>query len=144
LPEHAIRLLEDERLLMVFPEGARGTAKLFKERYSLVRFGTGFLRLALETRTPIIPVACLGAGAAIPTVTNLYGLGRLMGVPYIPLTPYLLPTPLPVQIELRFAPALHFEGIGNEDDTFMNAKVDEVKERILELISEGRRERDSA
>ncbi|HEY6558364.1 MAG TPA: lysophospholipid acyltransferase family protein [Polyangiaceae bacterium] len=144
LPEHAIRLLEDERLLMVFPEGARGTAKLFKERYSLVRFGTGFVRLALETRAPIIPVACLGAGAAIPTVTNLYGLGRLMGVPYIPLTPYLLPTPLPVQIELRFAPALHFEGSGNEDDTFINARVDEVKERILELISEGRRERDSA
>ncbi len=144
LPEHAIRLLEDERLLMVFPEGARGTAKLFKDRYSLVRFGTGFLRLALETRTPIVPVACIGAGAAIPTVTNLYSVGRLMGVPYIPLTPYLLPTPLPVNIQLHFGAPLHFEGSGNEDDTFINAKVDEVKARISELISEGRRERESA
>ena len=144
LPEHAVRLLEDERLLMVFPEGARGTAKLFKERYSLVRFGTGFLRLALETRTPIVPIACIGAGAAIPTVANLYGLGRLMGVPYIPVTPYLLPTPLPVAIELRFGTPLHFEGSGNEDDTFINARVDEVKERIGELISEGRREREGA
>ena len=54
LPEHATRLLEDERLLMVFPEGARGTAKLYKERYSLVRFGTGFVRLALQTKSPIM------------------------------------------------------------------------------------------
>jgi 1-acyl-sn-glycerol-3-phosphate acyltransferase len=46
---------------MVFPEGARGTAKLYKERHSLVRFGTGFIRLALETRCPIIPFAFDGA-----------------------------------------------------------------------------------
>src|SRR3954454_19794555 len=50
LPEQAQRLLESDRLLMVFPEGARGTAKLWKDRYSLVDFGTGFLRLALRTR----------------------------------------------------------------------------------------------
>ncbi|HVY48769.1 MAG TPA: 1-acyl-sn-glycerol-3-phosphate acyltransferase, partial [Minicystis sp.] len=55
LPEHAARLLEDERLLMVFPEGARGTAKLYKERHSLVQFGTGFVRLAQKTKTPIVP-----------------------------------------------------------------------------------------
>ena len=57
LPEHAVRLLEDDRLLLVFPEGARGTAKLFKDRNSLVRFGTGFMRLALQTGTPIVPTA---------------------------------------------------------------------------------------
>ena len=56
LPEHAERLLEEDRLLMVFPEGARGTAKLFRERHSLVEFGTGFVRLALKTKTPIVPV----------------------------------------------------------------------------------------
>src|SRR5262249_12026089 len=50
LPETAAMLLEDERMLMVFPEGARGTAKLYKERYSLVGFGTGFMRLAMKTR----------------------------------------------------------------------------------------------
>ncbi len=53
LPEHCIRLLEDERLLMVFPEGARGTAKLYRERDSLVSFGTGFVRLALQTDTQL-------------------------------------------------------------------------------------------
>ena len=98
IPEHAIRLLEDERLLMVFPEGARGTAKLYAERYSLVRFGTGFMRLALQTRTPIIPLAFLGGGEAMPTVMNLEKLGRFIGAPYLPVTAYLLPVPLPVHV----------------------------------------------
>src|SRR5256885_2001642 len=62
LPEHATRLLDDERLLMVFPEGARGTAKLYWERYSLVNFGTGFMRLSLATGTPIVPFAFIGGG----------------------------------------------------------------------------------
>src|SRR5690606_29758549 len=60
LPQHARRLLSDDRLLMVFPEGTRGTAKLFSERHQLVRFGSGFVRLAMETGTPIIPTAVLG------------------------------------------------------------------------------------
>jgi 1-acyl-sn-glycerol-3-phosphate acyltransferase len=62
LPEHAERLLRDERLLMVFPEGARGTAKLYWDRNSLVEFGSGFMRLALATGTPIVPFAFLGSG----------------------------------------------------------------------------------
>ena len=60
---------------MVFPEGARGTAKLYKERHSLVEFGTGFMRLALKTNTPIIPFGFAGGGEAIPTVANAYALG---------------------------------------------------------------------
>ncbi len=112
LPEHAERLLEDERLLLVFPEGARGTAKLHHERYSLVDFGTGFMRLALKTSTPIIPFAFLGGGSAVPTVVNLYALGRAIGVPYIPLTPYLLPVPLPAPLrEELCARLLAEEGI---------------------------------
>ncbi len=87
LPEHATRLLEDDRLLVVFPEGARGTAKLYKERYSLVDFGAGFVRLALKTKSPIIPFGFLGGGAAIPPIPNAYALGKLVGVPYIPVTP---------------------------------------------------------
>src|SRR5207245_669605 len=91
LPEHAQRLLESERLLLVFPEGARGTAKLWKDRYSLVDFGTGFLRLALRTKSPIVPFAFLGGGDAIPTVTNLYKVWYLLGLPYLPLPPWLFP-----------------------------------------------------
>src|SRR5579872_4720845 len=103
LPEHAERLLQDDRLLLVFPEGSRGTAKLFRERYSLLDFGSGFMRLALRTRTPIVPFAVLGAGEAFPTIANAYKLGRVLGLPYVPLVAYGLPIALPAKVEIEYA-----------------------------------------
>ncbi|QSQ19563.1 acyltransferase family protein [Pyxidicoccus parkwayensis] len=141
LPEHAKRLLEDDRLLMIFPEGARGTAKLYNQRYSLVDFGTGFVRLALQTRSPIIPFAFLGGGSAIPTVFNAYALGKLMGVPYVPVTPWLLPVPLPVQLEIHYGEPLVFHGTGDEEDHVIEGYVAKVKARIAGLIERGRAER---
>ena len=141
LPEHAVRLLEDDRLLIVFPEGARGTAKLYKERYSLVDFGSGFIRLALKTKSPIIPFGFLGGGAAIPTITNAYALGKLVGVPYIPVTPYLLTLPLPVKLEVHYGEPMVFKGDGNEEDSVVQGYVEQVKSRIAELIEDGRKSR---
>ena len=138
LPEHAQRLLEDDRLLMVFPEGAKGTAKLFKERYSLVDFGTGFMRLALQTKTPIIPVGFVGGADAIPTIANSYALGKLLGVPYVPVTPWLLTIPRPAKCEVHFGAPLLFSGTGTEDDEVIVRQVDEVKARIAELIERAR------
>jgi len=138
LPEHAERLLRDEKLLMVFPEGARGTAKLFTERYSLVKFGTGFVRLALQTGTPIVPLAFVGGGEALPTVANLYKLGRFFGAPYLPVTPYLLPIPLPVATSVHYGKPMVFEGTGDEEDAVVLAMVGQVKERIAGLIEQGR------
>jgi 1-acyl-sn-glycerol-3-phosphate acyltransferase len=144
LPETAEKLLEDERLLMVFPEGARGTAKLYKERYSLVHFGTGFVRLAMKTRTPIIPFGFIGGGEAIPTIANSYALGKLMGAPYVPITPYLLALPLPVRLEVHYGEPIVIEGTGSEDDEVIAGHVDRVKARIAELIEVGRRHREGA
>jgi 1-acyl-sn-glycerol-3-phosphate acyltransferase len=141
LPEHAIRLLEEDRLLVVFPEGARGTAKLWKDRYSLVDFGTGFMRLALKTRTPIIPFGFLGGGDAVPTVTNAVSLGKLLGVPYIPVTPYLLALPLPVKLEVFYGAPLVFQGTGSEEDEVIFGYVEEVKRAVANLIERGRRAR---
>jgi 1-acyl-sn-glycerol-3-phosphate acyltransferase len=137
LPEHAARLLHDDRLLMVFPEGARGTAKLFKERHSLVHFGTGFMRLALQTKSPIIPFAFLGGGEAIPTIMNSTALGSLVGAPYMPITPYFLPVPLPVHLELYYGEPMMFEGTGTEGDEVIMGYVEQVKERIAGMIERG-------
>lgn len=137
LPEHAARLLEDERLLVVFPEGARGTAKLYPERNSLVRFGTGFIRLALATRTPIVPFAFIGGGEAIPTIYNSEWLGKLVGVPYVPFTPYILPLPRPVPCEIYYGRPLFFEGTGNEDDDVIQRYVDQVADSITALMELG-------
>jgi 1-acyl-sn-glycerol-3-phosphate acyltransferase len=139
LPHHAIKLLEDDRLLMVFPEGARGTAKLYKDRHSLVRFGTGFMRLALQTKSPICPFAFVGGGEAIPTIYNSKGLGKLLGVPYVPITPYLLTLPLPVRLDVVYSEPMVFEGEGDENDEIIFGYVEQVRQRIADLIDEGRR-----
>jgi 1-acyl-sn-glycerol-3-phosphate acyltransferase len=135
LPEHAERLLQDGRLLMVFPEGARGTAKLFRERYSLVEFGSGFMRLALKTHSPIVPFAVLGGGEAFPTVANAYRLGRALGVPYLPVVAYGIPLPLPAKIEIEYSAPMRFAGTGNEDDEVVFGLVDEVKSAIANMLS---------
>jgi 1-acyl-sn-glycerol-3-phosphate acyltransferase len=138
LPEHAQRLLEDDRLVLVFPEGARGTAKLWKERWSLVDFGSGFVRLALRTKSPIVPFGFIGGGDAIPTIANLYGIGKLIGVPYVPVTPWLLPLPRPVKLEIHYGAPILFEGDGTEDDDVIQRYVEQVKSAIAALIDEGR------
>lgn len=137
LPEHAAQLLASGRLLMTFPEGARGTAKLYNERYSLVHFGTGFMRIALAAKAPILPFAFLGGGEAVPTILNSQTLGSLFGAPYVPITPYLLPVPLPVPLDIYYGEPMHFEGSGNEDDETIAGYVEQVKTRIAELLNQG-------
>lgn len=140
-PENAVHLLENDRLLMVYPEGARGTEKLYPDRHGLVDFGTGFLRLALRTGTPIIPVAFVGGGDAIPTVANLYGLARRIGVPYIPVTPWGVALPRPTTLQIYFGEPLSFDGAGNEEDIVIHRWVSTVKDRIRDMIQRGVKER---
>ena len=137
LPEHAERILRDERLLLVFPEGARGTAKLYWERHSLVDFGSGFVRLALAARAPIVPFAFLGGGDAIPTVLNLYRLGKLFGAPYIPLTPWLLPVPRRAPLRILYGQPIMLSGSASDEDSVIEGHVESVKQRIAALIAAG-------
>ena len=137
LPEHAEKLLEDERLLMVFPEGARGTAKLYWERHSLVQFGSGFVRLALQTKAPIVPFAFIGGGEAIPTIANLYRLGKLMGAPYIPVTPWIVPIPRRVPLTIFYGEPIRLTGSPTEEDAVIERYVNGVKDEIARLIKVG-------
>jgi 1-acyl-sn-glycerol-3-phosphate acyltransferase len=141
LPEHAERLLADERMLMVFPEGVRGTAKLYKERYSLVQFGSGFMRLAMKMKTPIVPFAFMGGGEAVPTISNAVSIGKLFGLPYIPVTPWLFALPIPAKLEVYYSEPMTFEGAGSEEDEVVSANVDKVKDRIAHLIDIGKKRR---
>jgi len=137
LPQHALRILEEDRLLMVYPEGVRGTGKLFKDRYKLVRFGTGFMRLALETGTPIIPSAFIGGEEALPVIYHANTLGNLAGAPYWPVPKHILPVPLPVQCQIRFGEPMEFKGTGNESDEVIEGYVAQVKAQIANLIDAG-------
>lgn len=81
------RLLESDQLVVVFPEGYKGVGKLYRDRYNLARFGRGgFIRMALKTGAPIIPVAVTGAEETYPMVFNAKWLAKMIGFPYFPVT----------------------------------------------------------
>lgn len=128
-PENALRLLDEQRPVLVFPEGYQGMSKPFAQRYQLKRFGRGgFVKLALRTGAPIIPVAIVGSEETSPL------LGRIpasfLGVPYVPLTS---PMPLPARWTLRFGDPIGVEGLGTDaaDDL---AEVHRLTERTRESI----------
>ena len=99
------------------------------------------MRLALQTKTPIVPFGFIGGGDAIPTVANAYALGRLFGAPYVPVTPYLLAVPLPVRLSVHYGEPMVVQGTGSEDDEVINGYVEQVKARIASLIEVGRQAR---
>ena len=117
-------------------------AKPFSRRYELEEFGHGFMRLAIETKTPIVPVAVIGAEEQAPAV-NVRPLAKLMGMPSFPVVPYppFLPLPLPVKYRLYFGEPMHLTGDPDDDDEALEDKVRSVKHAIESLIHLGLRAR---
>jgi len=148
-PENCAQLLEHDEAVMVFPEGARGFVKPYSKRYELQSFGLGFLRLALETDTPIVPIGIVGSEEQSPGLADVKSLGRLIGSPAFPITPlfpWLGPLgflPLPVKFRIRFGAPLRFEGDAHEDDAAIERYVERVKNAIRGLVAEGLAERRS-
>ena len=146
-PENCVHMLENEECVAVFPEGVRGMNKPYSERYRLQRMGLGFMRLALETATPIVPVAIVGSDDQQPGIANLTGVSRMLGLPALPITvgfPLLGPLgmlPLPVKYRIYFGEAHRFEGDAADDDDAIQAKVDTVKDAIEGMLARGVRER---
>jgi 1-acyl-sn-glycerol-3-phosphate acyltransferase len=108
-PLNTLRLLERGELVVVFPEGYKGVGKLYRDRYQLARFGRGgFIRMAVRTGVPIIPVAVVGAEEIYPMVGNVRPLARLLGMPFFPITPFFPWTgplgvvPLPAKWTIQF------------------------------------------
>jgi 1-acyl-sn-glycerol-3-phosphate acyltransferase len=148
-PENCRRLLARDEAIMVFPEGVAGISKTFDKRYQLQRFGYGFMRLALEMDTPIVPVAVIGAEEQAPALANSERLGQLIGAPSFPITPtfpLLGPLgllPLPVRYRLYFGEPMRFEGYSDDEDQVVGAHVAKVREAIAGLIARGLSERTS-
>jgi 1-acyl-sn-glycerol-3-phosphate acyltransferase len=142
-PENCRRLLRDDEAILVFPEGARGISKPFSQRYQLQEFGSGFMRLALETDTPIVPVAVVGAEEQAPAI-NLKPIARLFGTPAFPIVPYppFVPLlPLPVKYRLYFGEPMSFRGDADDDDEALDRNVRSVAHRIQTMIHVGLRGR---
>ncbi len=146
-PKNCTDLLTKGEAVIAFPEGVRGMNKLFYQRYRLQRFGFGFMRLALATKTPIVPIGVVGSEEQAPAIANLRSLGRLLGMPAFPITltwPWLGPLgmlPLPVKYHIYFGEPLMFDGHPDEEDAEIEKKVEQVKDTIQSLLDRGLRER---
>jgi 1-acyl-sn-glycerol-3-phosphate acyltransferase len=139
-PANAERLLQKDELVAVFPEGEKGMGKLWKDRYRLQRFGRGgFVKLALRTGAPIIPVAVVGAEEAAPMLGKVTWFAKNIGIPWIPVTPtfpWIGPAgllPLPSKWFIEFGTPIHLEGDAN-DRLLVNKLADQVRTQIQTMV----------
>jgi len=141
----AERLLSSGELVGVFPEGFKGIGKPFSERYKLQRFGRGgFVAAALRTGTPIIPVSIVGAEEIYPLIGGSKTLARLLGLPYVPVTPtfpWLGPlglVPLPSKWIIEFGEPIETAHLGGpaaaEDPMLVFNLTDQVRETIQSTL----------
>jgi 1-acyl-sn-glycerol-3-phosphate acyltransferase len=145
-PANVHRLLHDEEeLVLVFPEGRKGSEKLYKDRYRLRRFGRGgFVEAAMRARAPIVPVAVVGAEEAAPIFAHITALQKLTGFLYFPLTPtfphFGLPGMLgylPAKFHIRFLEPIPTDQWGDEpweDRGLVQTVAEEVRALIQEEL----------
>ncbi len=130
--------MEQDEGVIVFPEGVPGIAKLFSERYKLTNFGSGFMRVALAAKAPIVPVALIGAEEQAPAIANLAPLAKKLGMPALPLVfPQIIPVPLPVKYRIYIGEPLVYSGDGTEDDGEISVMVQNTKRTIQDMIDHG-------
>jgi len=143
-PENAYRLLREQgQLVLVFPEGTKGTSKNYSERYRLRRFGRGgFVEIAMRAGVPVVPIAVVGAEESMPIVFKLPQLAKVLGVPYVPVTanmlglgPLGLVAYFPAKFKLRVLDPIQF-GVRADQPRYSRSKVMDESESIREKIQE--------
>jgi 1-acyl-sn-glycerol-3-phosphate acyltransferase len=152
-PANVHRLLYDEeQLVLVFPEGRKGSEKLFKNRYRLRRFGRGgFVEAAMRARAPIVPVCVVGAEEAAPIFAHLSPLQKVTGLIYAPLTPTFphfgllgMLGYLPAKFHIRFLEPIHFdEDDLQQDKSLVQTVAHDIRARIQQNLFEMLEERES-
>ena len=142
--EDAERLLASNQLVAVFPEGFKGLGKPYADRYKLQRFGRGgFVSAALRAQVPIIPIAIVGSEEIYPLIARVPALARMLGLPYLPITPlfpWLGPLgviPLPSKWIIQVGEAITTDelGSGAADDPMIVFNItDQVRETIQQTL----------
>ncbi len=148
-PANVHRLLFDEQqLVLVFPEGRKGTEKLYRDRYRLRRFGRGgFVEAAMRAEAKLVPVCVVGAEEAMPVFAQLDFMKRLTGLLYFPITPtfpWLGPLGmlayLPAKFKIRFLEPIDTLELGGaeaaEDKALVQTLAQEIRARIQESLHE--------
>ena len=142
--EDAERMLRGGEIVGVWPEGFKGIGKPYSERYKLQRFGRGgFVSAAIRTGVPIIPTSVVGAEEIYPLVGNIPSLARLLGLPYIPITPFfpllgpLGLVPLPSKWVIEFGEPIRtdvYDAGAAEDPMLVFNVTDQVRETIQQTL----------
>ena len=143
-PYNALRLLEQDQLVAVFPEGVKGTGKPFGERYRLQRFGRGgFVEIALRAGAPIVPVAVVGSEEIYPKLGDIPPLARAIGAPFFPVTPtfpWLGPlgvVPLPSKWRIEFCDPIetaHYGPDAANDRGLVLELADQVRDVVQQTL----------
>jgi 1-acyl-sn-glycerol-3-phosphate acyltransferase len=141
-PDNAYRLLRDQQqLVLVFPEGTKGTGKPFSERYRLRRFGRGgFVEIAMRAGVPVVPITVVGSEEVMPIVAKSPRLAKALGIPYVPLTAnMMLLGPLgllgyfPAKLKLRVLDPVLFD-VAPDQDRYPRSRVFEEAEAIRQRM----------
>ena len=145
---NADRLLHDEQaLVLVFPEGTKGTTKLASERYRLQRFGRGgFIETALRSGVPLVPMAVLGGEETMPALTMLAACPfkipvTINGLLFGPAFAYL---PLPSKILIRATTPIRFDeprGLYTYPSDTIAELTEVVRSRVQAALDEMRADR---
>ncbi len=136
-PVNCAKMLANNEAVIVFPEGIRGSGKLYRDRYQLKRFGNGFMHLAMKYKAPIVPVGVVGCEETIPAIANINPLAKSLGIPYAPLA---LPVVLPAKVHLNFGDPMYFDDREIPEEQVAE-RVETVKAEISRLIDKGLSER---
>ena len=143
-PDNAYRLLNEQRqLVLVFPEGSKGPAKTYNERYRLRRFGRGgFVEIAMRAGVPVVPIAVVGAEESMPTLTNIAPLAKAIGVPYVPITanmllfgPLGLAAYFPAKFKLKVLDPVYFD-VPPDQPRYSKSRVMDESEAIRQRIQD--------
>ena len=143
-PDNAYRLLHDEqRLVLVFPEGTKATGKLYGDRYRLRRFGRGgFVEIAMRAGVPVVPIAVMGAEETMPILFKSNRLAKALNLPYFPVTanmlafgPAGLVAYLPAKFKIRVLAPIYFDVPPNQE-RYSRSRVMEESEKIRRLVQD--------
>jgi len=129
-----ISLLRAGAVVLMFPEGARGLSRSFRQRYQLAPFGHGFAHVALATGVPVVPVAVIGAEEEAPLIANPAWLRRLVRTPTAPITPTIV-VPLPVRYRIHFGAPLWLHGPPTPGR--VARETERVRRALAALIQQG-------
>lgn len=141
----AVKLLRKQELVFIYPEAEAGTGKLFKDRYNLVEFHSGFVRAAIETGSPLIPIVTIGGDEIYPLLGNIKPIAKLIKAPYFPMTPFfpwlpppfsLIPLPIKIMICVWRPFKLKYPPEAAEDENLVAEIANDIRSDIQAKVND--------